>query len=406
MDTRTVLRIVIHALVFESALTGHRAYYVRLLCDELLRLGIEVTVAVPDVGEQMSEFEVHLGGIRNHVQWIFYATREGIHREADSFLSVINDSSWDHVFCTCSDILARQLGQPFAKIRRDPQRAIEGLLMRINAAYLAPSVGGRTKDLLAERLIARCPFDRFHFLDPLSWRRFFDNSGRAPDAKLMPEAIEPLAVAGRIDACQILGVPADTRYITCPGTVQERKGIRELVAAFRMANIPDTRLLLIGKQTATMSQYFKEYCGDLLQSEKLVLSDRYVSSAEFDCLFAIADLVCVPYPKHLGSASILIRASRAGCNIVASDWGWIGWASKQFDLARTCDVNDVETFADSLISSLQSGDDSIATSSIRKSFNQFHTRDNYLAHWTAFLGERHGLNTLPTIKFPASDSQV
>ncbi|TWU47573.1 hypothetical protein Poly51_53730 [Rubripirellula tenax] len=316
------------------------------------------------------------------------------------FLSAVAGGKWDHVYCTCGDVIARQLGKPMSGFRRDPRQVIETLMMRINAAYPASTIAGRGKDRLADWMIGRNPIDRLHFLDPISWRHFVQTNSASDRAFLMPEVTEPLSVTDRSQACEILGLRADARYVTCPGTIQDRKGIRELTRAFQASEVPDTHLVLIGKQTESMSDFFRQECQSLIKSGQLILSDRYVDPIEFDCLFTIADLVCVPYPRHLGSASILVRAAQSNRRILASQWGWIGWATNQFGLGRTCDVTNANDFSETLHSCLVDPDQIDAVSPLQEAFSRFHTRENHVAHWTAELCRRHGLPQRARIDFP------
>ena len=115
--------------------------------------------------------------------------------------------------------------------------------------------------------------------------------------------------------------------------------------------------------------------------------DRFLDTADFAAAIGAMDVVATPYPRHIGSASIVIRAAAAGRPVLGGTFGWIGWAVTRFGLGRTVDVADPDAFAAALAQSLEESSHYRPSSAARR-FVEFHTPDNY--HATGRWGSAGG----------------
>ena len=128
----------------------------------------------------------------------------------------------------------------------------------------------------------------------------------------------------------------------------------------------------------------------LLRSGRIIAPDGYMSDEDFSLTMFAADLICTPYPRHIGSASIVIRAAAAERPVLGSDFGWIGYVVPRFGLGRICNVTDPAVFAAALRDSLADAHLFRLTESGRR-FVAFHSPDNYRATWTLRLRRQWGL---------------
>ena len=105
----------------------------------------------------------------------------------------------------------------------------------------------------------------------------------------------------------------------------------------------------------------------------------------------------MPYPEHHRSASILIRAAKTGARVITSDRGWPGQMATKHNPEITVNVSNPDQFAAAIGSMF--GTSATMPSQRSQEFLRFHTRENYLAHWTDLLGIRHNIQTRKPVPF-------
>ncbi len=397
-------------LVFETTLSGHRGYYVRVLAQELLRQGHDVAIALPRREFSSQQCEVQLKTTLPDVKRV--ELEDIPSRRANSLLwcaeldmlrSAIQKNQPEHTYVTCADAISRQWGLLWKKGMRLPTNGpVEGLVMKLTTPYPRSNPLHKIKDRITDAAVLSGCWDRLHTLDPLSYQ--LGKASTSQPLWLLPEAIEPLQVEDKNECRDSLGLPQAARIIACPGGVQQRKGFIELAEAVRQLPGDDTVLACIGKHTDRMKRFVQDQCADLVAAGKLISRDSYVSVLDFDRLFCAADVISVAYPRHSGSASILIRAALAGKPTICSDWGWIGWAARNYDLGSVCDVLNPECLKATLEEVLDRGAKTVA-SNRRQAFLEFHTLKNHLDHWTALLRQRAGQSVADVAIFPGIQSE-
>jgi glycosyltransferase involved in cell wall biosynthesis len=132
-----------------------------------------------------------------------------------------------------------------------------------------------------------------------------------PDAR----ADEPAAARARLAF-------APGPHLLVYGSITERKGIRELVAALeRMERAPT--LVVAGEQDADTRAFLSEHAPYLTPPP--ILIDRFVpNDLEFD-LFSACDAVWLGYRGHYGMSGVLVQAYRFDKTVIATSEGLIGW---------------------------------------------------------------------------------
>jgi glycosyltransferase involved in cell wall biosynthesis len=100
--------------------------------------------------------------------------------------------------------------------------------------------------------------------------------------------------------------------------------------------------------------------------------------------------VAVTHLRQIGSSGTLVRAAAAGRPVVASDFGWIAWATGAFGLGSTVNVSNVEAYVEAIERAFKSCGHYQPTAAAEQ-FCRYHTIANQKAHWVAAIGRQHGL---------------
>lgn len=106
------------------------------------------------------------------------------------------------------------------------------------------------------------------------------------------------------------------------GSITERKGIRELVAALESMEGAPT-LVVAGEQDEPTRAFLRLHAPCLTPAP--VFIDRFIANdLEFD-LFSACDAVWLGYKGHYGMSGVLVQAYRFGKRTIATADGLIGW---------------------------------------------------------------------------------
>ena len=133
------------------------------------------------------------------------------------------------------------------------------------------------------------------------------------------------------------------------GSIARRKGIFETLTALSLLSpLCQKRLCLViaGRVPEEVRSAIASATGGT--GVRIITLDRYLPDEEVSTLFAETDLVLVPYPRHVGSSGILVRAAAAGKPVLGSDYGLVGANIRHHQLGRTVDATDPACLADAL----------------------------------------------------------
>lgn len=402
-------------MIFELSHSGHRYTYVRLLVTALLELragtgqDIRIVVVLTGDGCRSEQFKAQLAPLMESAGpavTIKVCDLDGVKRKewaaaghlADLLLNVCEEVRPDHVIVPFGDGLVQVMGwrsltlqgRRFAAARRGIEAGgqrrkmtIETLLLSARPAY-ARGLKERLLSLFWLTTAGASPFDRVHYLD----EGLAPSVAANPKFALMPDPVRAL-VMERCAAREKLGIETSGRIAGCVGGIDLRKGGDVLVRAFAAARRggmlrPDDRLLLAGPMWPEVRAVVDEVGRD-----GMVVMDRYVSDEELDAAVSAMDLVCTLYPKHRGSASIVIRAAGAGRMVMGSDTAWIGRTVREHGLGRTTPLGDVSVVARTLAECLDEAE-TFTPGAKARAWVERHTPEHFAACWTAMLRSRLG----------------
>lgn len=387
-------------LIYEPDYPGHRLAHVRLQLEGLSTLGVEIVLATRPASAKSKEYAHFIAPFAAHFRlddWIPPKQEKGVFAAAADRARELHESirraSPDHVIVPYADgtsqaiTLARLRGQ-----RIIPKGVTsEALFFRGGIAYHPEGLKARIAARLSWELNARCPYTVHHHLDPvvLEWLRRSSPSQHRRWS-LMPEPVEPTIGVGREEARRRLGLPVDGRIIGTTGFLETRKGVDLLARAFINARTaPNDRLLLAGHLHEDLKPVLNELDAHI-KSGRILVIGRFLTDEELLLAVEAMDVVAPVYPRHVGSASIVIRAAAAGRPNLGSDWGWVGENIRRFSLGWTVDVPNQAALTAAVAHSLENAHSWQPNEACRR-YLRFHTTDNFKACYTNFTRSRLGL---------------
>ncbi len=141
------------------------------------------------------------------------------------------------------------------------------------------------------------------------------------------------------------GVADGRRLVVLPGALDARKGALALPRALLHLDPGVGRglaVLLAGALAPDVAADVRSLCARVSSETpvQMILHDSFVPTDELPGVIAAADVVALPYERHVGSSGFLLRAAAAGIPILAQDWGLMGHLTRTHRLGATADSGD------------------------------------------------------------------
>ncbi|MEM1330313.1 MAG: glycosyltransferase [Planctomycetota bacterium] len=396
-------------IVFEPNTGGHRMTYVGLLLSALAEM-LPTTLVTTDGATTTEEFSAQVGPLleRFHDRLSVDASAEPVPRgmlpsarsRLRSFRGAMQSTSEEtRVFAPTADGLA-QLAGLAVRLGRNPVPlgvSVEAALHRGSWAY--PAAGWKRSIQVATSLalVRAAPFSVLHHVDVTSYEWLKTQGGPLGlRSRLLPDPVEFGDTREASDARRRLELPVGGRIVGCAGSMDTRKGMDLLVRAFKLAHDRgllerDDRLLLVGKLKPAIRAIIEGECSDLTSTGRLLLIDRYVSNEELDDAICAMDVVCTPYPAHVGLSNIALRAAHAGRYVLGSGYGWQGLVIPRFGLGTLLEsARNLHGFSAAIPVALDASE-SHAPSEASRELVRFHTPENFASAFTRDTRRSMGL---------------
>lgn len=253
-----------------------------------------------------------------------------------------------------------------------------------------PAIANRRhalKEAVYRFAYAGSTWSRLNFVNFLYYEHALRRRVRwSPRARLLPDPVPQPPRLAREEARRLLGIREDGRYLGLLGSLDVRKAVPELLAAFRAAHLGrHDRLLLAGRLAPAFRILIDEHYADLLADGCLVVLDRFLDEREMQQGYAALDLVCATYRDFPGLASLLLKGLAAGRPAVVHDFGWAAALVRRFAAGIAVDIGDTPAFAAALRRGLEESA-AYAESEATRRLLAFHTESNFAA--TALAGVR------------------
>jgi len=195
-----------------------------------------------------------------------------------------------------------------------------------------------------QMILASQVFRRVLFIDELIYESFLRSVPQTHSRlALCPDPVETDHTIGKNDFRTRFGIPINTKVLGVFGEINSRKGIDSLIKSFGHY-VEGTRdyLLLMGRHSAKVAQKLSRFPA----VRNIVSIDAFVTDDELISGINAVDVVAAVYPRHVGSASIVIRAAAAGKPVLGNDFGWIGHMIRKHGLGKVCNVRNVESLVE------------------------------------------------------------
>lgn len=374
--------------VFEQWRGGHYFNYLECLLPRLSALVDEVVVTMTPFALKSAEFEAKLGSCRSLPNVRF----EGGVPGADPALPL---GERLQLLLNLRDAVARTRPDYLLVPSADAQTLAMGALGHLGVSLLpkglpseatfhcgyGPAIASARhvlKEAVYRLAYSGCTWSRLNFVNFLYFEHALGRGCRwSGRARLVPD---PVPQAPRLTSCEarrLLGIPEEGRYLGLLGSLDARKAIPEMLAAFRTARLgAQDRLLLAGRLDSVFRKLIADEYQDLIRCEKLVVLDRFLGEDELLQGYGALDLVCVAYRDFPGLASLMLKGLAAGRPVLANDFGWSGALVRRFGVGRAARISDPVRFAGAMREALDASAD-YSESEATKRLLAFHDIGNF-----------------------------
>jgi glycosyltransferase involved in cell wall biosynthesis len=175
----------------------------------------------------------------------------------------------------------------------------------------------------------------------LAWGKYKDK------VQYVPDLGQSIALTDRIEARNAFGIGEGKRVIVCVGGINDRKGIRELIAGLANASCHESVMaLLVGPVHPKLSIWLRSpVAAALIASKRLWIEDGIYDAPGLGRALSAADGVWLGYRDHMGSSSVLWEAVQAGIPILGCHSGLIAWEILSNDIGETVNIDDSRAVA-------------------------------------------------------------
>lgn len=387
-------------LVYQHFHPGHHLSFVGHLLPALGELGAEVVVALTEEGLASQEFEQFLAAHREWVRfdaslppWRDRVTRN---RRLQMHLDLRNEIRRcrpDYVLVPSGDQHTIMMGLfHLTGLGGLPGGRPGEVGIHWGRGHGATTPKERVKDVVDWLKLALAGWDQVHVANPLFYEQILARGGLLADrATLMPCPVSAGPSADRLDSRRALGLPIDGRLITIAGAIDHRKAVPEVLRAFRAAVLPpNDRILVAGAIHPAHRRTIERDFADLVRTDRVLLIDRFLTSAEYRLALASADVVCAPYPRFTAVSAVLLEGLAAGRPVLANEQGWCGEMVRRFQSGWSCDIEDPEALARTLRTAFE-GCHAYQPTAATERLVAFHSPDNFGASWVRRLRTLLGL---------------
>jgi len=334
--------------IYEAGGGGHRLSYVRYLVEGLAERGIRPIVVLGDIALDDPAYETQLAPHRDRFDQVVVPARTGrpviaFARRARQISSILKKHRPDRLWVPDGTGLA-QIAWMLSRIGlfRTHGVKVRVLIVRVAALYRrGGSLIRRLGDRMFEAMVASGIFDHVVLIDRYAqrWLRERGHTGRSVFTwDPLPEAPEATPAECR----ERLGLDPGGRGWSMAGRIDQRKGADLAIRAFMRLHESgrirdDDRLFLAGGADAAVRELLEGEAAPLVESGRIVRGPAYVSEDDFWYWLGAGDVVLACYPRHIGPASLPVRAAALRRPVVGESDSWIARTIEDFGLGVVTD---------------------------------------------------------------------
>lgn len=256
----------------------------------------------------------------------------------------------DHVIFMYLDI--PQLG---ISLSPSPSFQVSGILFRPNFHYHAQGwkakLGQWGKKRLLSLLFQRKFVQTIWTLDATAVQA--PDFSSYPQFKVLGDPVRyiPQSEEKKVIARATYQWPQNKKVFLLFGHLDTRKGLTVLLQAItllRREELEGALFLLAGHLSPQLQPEVDEWLPRAREVADIRTDFRSLVGEEIDVLFDLSDYILALYQRHIGMASVVVRAALSGKPIWASDFGYLGHLVKEKSLGLVVSSEDPHAVADSL----------------------------------------------------------
>ncbi len=329
-------------LIYEPSHTGHHLKYVQLLIRAFTDRRCDVVLASTRESFDSAEYATLLGPWeRLFTPVVLDEGKRGgrlrLWRSMWHLPAISKRYGCRYTFLPYLDTYFRTLGLVRLLCPSARRTRFEGILLDGGCSFdRAPrDLADRVRRAVVRLILARGLFRRILFLDEVIHDSYVRNVGAARSRLVLcPDPVETDHSIPAPEFRARFGLDPDARILGMFGMIDPSKGVDLLIDAFaRYGPGPHEYLLFMGRHTPAVRDHVQRSP----VASQIVSIDRFVTDDEMISGIHAVDVVGSLYPRHITSASIVIRAAAAGKPTLGSDVGWTGRTIRRYELGMACD---------------------------------------------------------------------
>ena len=354
MANRGVKKLVI----YEPRTEGHHLSWLRMITEDLLKGGFDLTVALDTREEMAAKVKEQLGEVLPRVKAVPVRRSDGklmggTHEK--TLVQLLNQFQPDQIFLCELDEIASRISRR-AAFGLLPPKELRG---KIGGIYFRPrflleerfSLNNSLKHRGFFRLLKENWFRQVLLVDEYLAKKIKQEHGEAP-FHFLPDPV-PTGYEGAAEpARRKLGLPLDQTIFLFFGGPYRRKGLHLAVEAFLQGATEGALLLCAGLREK--DEALERGIQKLVKAGRAVSIKRYVTTAEERLCYQAADFVLLPYIKHFGASSVLSGAISARKPVIVSDEELLGRLVGDYNLGLKFRSEDTESLSTAIRHALQS----------------------------------------------------
>jgi len=330
--------------IFEDRAEGHRLVYIAYLIEHLFRVtGKKILLLTTDAVLHSEEYSISLKSLEEHFDSVVggaKAARGSLqrYRMLTNLVKKCGQGDVDLLLVPSSDGLT-QISGLLALMRLDP---LSGLnvrwgLLRLGVTYPGQSALRKIKLQGSFWLQQKSAGTRLYY-DSYAVASYKVMTGielnYVPDPLLSADsnqAVPPASGAAK----------AGLRF-GCIGHLSGRKGVDLAVDAFVKADLPGTAALCLAGKCVDKRVLKSIESARKILGPRLEFRNGILNNSEYWEVLNTLDVVCLPYPGHVGPSGIFAQAASIGKLIITTDFGWLGSEARKYNKALTFKNDSVE----------------------------------------------------------------
>lgn len=359
------------ALIFDLDAGGHHAEYFRHLLSHVADHGLDIDLAMlvgaafesrhPGVVSWARELGigVHIGQTAPPDHRVLGLLQRSL-SEWQVLVRHAKELNIDHVFSLYADRLiqgplAFDLPMPFSFSGIYFRPTFHYSKLGVELAGFAEHARAYRQAVLLRQALKNAGVNSLYTLDRFAVQ-YVSRSGWQVPSKLnwIPDPIDtkaPKGCGGRLRG--ELGIGSDELLLLLFGSLSPRKGAVETLRALEFlsaATLKRICLVLVGNARTDFETELEraiERARDKAGA-RVVRRNEYVAAEDVQEWFEGADLVLLPYQRHVGMSGVLLRAAVAGRPVLTQKYGLVGMLVREYDLGITVDARSSEALANGI----------------------------------------------------------